>query len=374
MEKAEIYRDVKKVLKANHIHVDFYDENIASRHLLTPVRFIQIILDIEEILQMQFPTRDVSLSKLCSIRKIADFIQSDRGANRVDAVLRAAEQGSVYYKKFITEVKKENPYVSGEVLLRRLPVLRPEDIIQNRQIIIKREYCFTKKKMLFSYPILQKEVKTFSVYRSRDEVVCSEIAVWRKRRQWYHLSPFAKGCLLEREEEIPHQNDIFKDYRMTLLWQNIDSVNYETWHQKMRGFQPDWIQASLEPLIGYINYCKRNGILPLSSVRYVELINVSPSPLEKMQIEEFFSCKVSFLYEYSGFGSVALSCPEGNLHLLSEAVYVEESRDGCLILTSLINSVFPLLRYETKDKGKLVRSDCPGRCREPLLDLLFSIK
>ncbi len=67
-------------------------------------------------------------------------------------------------------------------------------------------------------------------------------------------------------------------------------------------------------------------------------------------------------YGANEFHSIAYECPYGNMHLMSGNVYVEVLNDnkecvageeGEVYVTSLTNSVMPLIRYQIGDRGKI---------------------
>ena len=78
---------------------------------------------------------------------------------------------------------------------------------------------------------------------------------------------------------------------------------------------------------------------------------------------------------YSGYGlaelcTVASQCKYGNYHVNMETCIVEII-DGEIVVTDLFNTVTPIIRYRTKDYGKLRKSDCPcGKKHDILYDIV----
>ena len=78
---------------------------------------------------------------------------------------------------------------------------------------------------------------------------------------------------------------------------------------------------------------------------------------------------------YSGYGlaelcTVASQCKYGNYHVNMETCIVEII-DGEIVVTDLFNTVTPVIRYRTKDYGKLRKSDCKcGRKHDILYDIV----
>jgi len=78
---------------------------------------------------------------------------------------------------------------------------------------------------------------------------------------------------------------------------------------------------------------------------------------------------------YSGYGlaelcTVASQCKYGNYHVNMETCIVEII-NGEIIVTDLFNTITPILRYKTKDYGKLRKSDCQcGRKHDIMYDIV----
>src|SRR6185503_464688 len=94
--------------------------------------------------------------------------------------------------------------------------------------------------------------------------------------------------------------------------------------------------------------------LILSSAQYF-------SPEQRQRLARVQEAPVVNYYASSDAGPIAWEClaEPGRFHLLLPDVWVEEV-DGELVLTRLRESVLPLLRYRTGDRGRVVDGDC--RC------------
>lgn len=78
---------------------------------------------------------------------------------------------------------------------------------------------------------------------------------------------------------------------------------------------------------------------------------------------------------YSGYGlgelcTVASQCKHGNYHVNMETCICEVI-NGEIVVTDLFNNVTPIIRYRTKDYGKLRKSDCPCGSKH---DILYDIQ
>lgn len=117
----------------------------------------------------------------------------------------------------------------------------------------------------------------------------------------------------------------------------------------------------LRQLLPFLNALKR----PLRRIiTYAEVLN----PLEKARFAEAFRAPVVEIYQASE-GQIASPCRHGNLHINEDLVYVElldendqpirpGQRAKRMLVTNVVNTVQPLLRYEMNDLIEL-GDPCP---------------
>jgi phenylacetate-CoA ligase len=93
-------------------------------------------------------------------------------------------------------------------------------------------------------------------------------------------------------------------------------------------------------------------LLALSSAQYL-------APQIRAEVETRLGCPVLDYYSTSETGAIAWRCPQApdNWHVLTPEVWVEQL-EGELVVTRLRDSVLPVIRYRTGDRGE-VRF---GRC------------
>jgi len=79
--------------------------------------------------------------------------------------------------------------------------------------------------------------------------------------------------------------------------------------------------------------------------------------------EPIFGCPVIQTYATREVGVIAFECPERNMHISEDTVYLETILDETggfhrLLVTSMINRATPLIRYEIGDCGQILPPDC----------------
>lgn len=137
--------------------------------------------------------------------------------------------------------------------------------------------------------------------------------------------------------------------------------------RKIELFKPKWIyaQPSFVYFIGkYITYNKPEL---LSGIIYIELVGELLTPDVKTQIQVMFpNAHVVNMYGMQEFNGIMYE-EKGIMKVIHDNVYVELvdefgndpgiDKEGDIVVTGLYNSTFPLIRYNTKDRGKRVILD-----------------
>ncbi len=103
---------------------------------------------------------------------------------------------------------------------------------------------------------------------------------------------------------------------------------------------------------------------------------------QRKRFEAFFGCRVADVYNCTEVGPVAVQCSHGSMHVDATSMIVEclqpdgsaaeDGEPGELVLTSLHNRVFPLIRYRIGDSGLLSSEPCGCRSAFPRLGLTIS--
>ena len=202
------------------------------------------------------------------------------------------------------------------------------------------------------------------VYWDSNEAMASNLCVWRKRVQWYGITPGHRQCSFVSgitigatvtssiETLIQVERNV-----MNLSVLRFDNVVLENYYLRIVEFSPDWIYTTPSAIMVFIDFCKRNGYEKPKSVKYIELYGELVSSAAYNTISDFFGVPCAVMYGAKEVNTIALMCPHGHLHVLTDNVYVE-IHQGELLLTSLKNTVFPIIRYAIGDNVELESVNC----------------
>jgi len=134
-------------------------------------------------------------------------------------------------------------------------------------------------------------------------------------------------------------------------------------HGKLLSFRPRIIISYVNALYRFAQFLEAEN---LSGIRPRSII-VSSETLHEHQrelMEKVFGCRVYNRYGLKETGIVAIDCPKGEgMHINQEILHIEYrpsiSDTTELLVTDLINTAMPILRYETGDNGTPIEEPCP---------------
>jgi phenylacetate-CoA ligase len=115
--------------------------------------------------------------------------------------------------------------------------------------------------------------------------------------------------------------------------------------------------------------------------RIVQTFGEQLTDAGRAAIEEHFQAPVRDCYGVNEAGTVAAQCPEfGSYHIEGERVWVEivddagnpvpDGVEGDIVITNLLNTVMPFVRYRTGDVGALSSQRCPCGREQKVLWLI----
>jgi phenylacetate-CoA ligase len=208
-----------------------------------------------------------------------------------------------------------------------------------------------------------------------------EILGWRAFK-WWNVSPAANVGIIHRR--VP--TSLLKKFLNRALWWptqriylNASSIN----ENELKRFTFDickrrtvWLQGYVGALERVADYILENNI----KIDTLKLIWSTSAPLYKnvrTKLEKAFNCKVMNQYGSNEIANIAIQCPDGNdLHVNYDYVHIDiadnkEYNRGDILVTSLYNYAFPLIKYQLGDKGMLLDNRCT--CGNPL-PLLAELK
>jgi len=111
--------------------------------------------------------------------------------------------------------------------------------------------------------------------------------------------------------------------------------------------------------IGYAHYIQKKGIQLDSSPNHIDVTGEMLSSTEREYLEEIFRTQVYQRYGGTEWGTVGAECRNKNgIHVTENDFFVQNDSEGRLLVTTIAHNDFPLIKYETGDKGKVIYDEC----------------
>lgn len=207
-------------------------------------------------------------------------------------------------------------------------------------------------------------------YKSTTEYLRASMDLWRQRRLWVTdldtNDNFARFYAFRQKENKLISNEVlrFKEAEIQIpLYDYSENRLDEYWAQLLE-FQPRWMHGPSTAIFNLAMNAKKKQLPPLS----IELIELNGEYAQTEQIkiiQEVFNCNVTNHYGSREFWGMAFSCSEGHLHILDHSVFIEtieipNSDSTEIVVTSLKNKAWPLVRYRIGDIGKVYINESCG--------------
>ncbi|MBS5843170.1 MAG: phenylacetate--CoA ligase family protein [Clostridiales bacterium] len=288
-------------------------------------------------------------------------------------LIKYAYNNSPFYKEYYDANNVNIETIIDKSNIESLPIVTKDILRQNSKKIIVDKFKALKSNSIKVARTSGSTGKMIEVYWSNDDYLKSILSIWRKRKEWYGISPDSK-CVV-------FNNSLYSGSRLLVLTEanmlnrkvlslnkNFDSEEQLVAHiEKINEFKPDWIQIQPSIAIKLVELLQKYKIKILFKLKYLELNGEMVTTTQKNYISKNLSVPVANMYGANEVNSIALECPRGNMHLLNDNVYVELSENSSILVTSLHNKVFPIIRYDLGDIVT-IKHDCD--CCNQKLDIV----
>lgn len=210
------------------------------------------------------------------------------------------------------------------------------------------------------------------IFWKKEQNIKSLLPLWKKRERYYGITPRDRRCSFFTTKIVEGEELQIEKTRYGLGFSKMDLSENRILdiYDKMLEFNPKWMIVQPSMILLLMNVLRKHAVQQLPKLTYIELTGERVTKETELQIANFFGCKVANQYGCYEVNSIAYECPCGNLHVMSENVYVENIDEDEICVTSLHNKAMPFIRYKIGDRGK-VRSaqNCPCGSEEPIVEL-----
>jgi len=160
---------------------------------------------------------------------------------------------------------------------------------------------------------------------------------------------------------------------------NTTSIDFEKYNQHIHRFKPRFITAFPSALLLFTKDMINQKMDMYKGIQAIFCHGEILHPMQKKYLEETYNCKVFDQYGHREQCVFATTCKQSDLyHIYPEYGIVEILNEqnqpldsykntGEIVATSLLNSVFPFIRYKTNDLAEISNETCNCGSRYPLL-------
>ena len=144
------------------------------------------------------------------------------------------------------------------------------------------------------------------------------------------------------------------------------------WAQYIQTWKPTLLQGYASILAELAQFIQRRHMRMPSTIKGVFSTAEVLYDWQRAAMESAFSCTVFNQYGSREVPNIGLQCAQGNFHVFSDLVKLESipvDGENRLLVTSLINRVMPMIRYELGDLGRLKEGQCSCGLPFPLMEL-----
>jgi phenylacetate-CoA ligase len=289
------------------------------------------------------------------------------------SVLENAYRKSSYYQGILSNMNVVE--VSKLDYFNKFPILSRETLINEFENILDKEYRYLKRKELQLIQTSGSTGQIVNVLWHPAELMQSNMCLWRYRKKWYDIIPANKQCSFVSGTQIGStittSNDSFisrVNNRLDLCVISFNDNTLKKYYEAISEFKPDWIYSSPSALLLFVEYCKKNKLKKISSLKYIELATEQVMNSTYNYIKDYFNVPVSIMYGAKEVNGIALSCPYDNkLHVIQDNVFVEQTEQNEILVTSLKNKIFPIIRYKLGDIVEICYNSSTG---EQIIDVI----
>lgn len=266
-----------------------------------------------------------------------------------------------YYRNLFVKynVDVDSDDILGE--LRKLPVLRKQDVLMNKTDMVSDIYDLSKLVVEYTSGSTGEPLV---LYKTASDRINIGKEIWKLRKERFGITPKDVSCRFH----ILLQNDDGEFYATPIkIYQNSISLSlFHLYDEKISEYYKvldesnvSWIFGMPSALFQIARYIKKNNLPKIQSLKCIELSGEYRTESTKKEIADAFQCPVLDFYGTREVYGIGVSCLEGKMHTLDENVYVEvldsegnmveDGQKGNVYVTTINSRAMPLLRYETGD-------------------------
>lgn len=280
-----------------------------------------------------------------------------------------------WYRDKFTERKLTPDDISTPEDLKLLPILTKADFQNDPKFFLAQDY-HSRSSIAKTSGSTGVSVK---FYKDRISSGYGRAAMYRGHR-WHGVDVGDKeaklwGVPIRFKERMIHRvGDFFLNRFRELDFSLTDEVMMD-FYRKMKKRAPKYMMGYPSMIYQFARFIREKQLNCDFNIKIIKVTSETLFEEHKALIEKVFKCPVVNEYGAAEAGLIGFECPNHNMHLMSECVFVEEDNKEVLpdgshefIVTDLNNYTFPIIRFRLGDVGRLSAKTCDCKRGLPLIE------
>ena len=304
--------------------------------------------------------------EVCKRERLSEEELRKYQENRLRKVLKAAQEGSSYYKHLFEryQFNVESPCLIEQ--MKELPILTKEEVKNHAEEILSRNI---PRKQLIPRHTSGTTGSGMLFYETREtEQECW--ATWWRYRGWHGINPDTwcayfggRSIVPLRQQKPPYWRKNTPGRQLFFSAYHLSEQTAPAYVEALKESCATWVHGYPSVLALLAGFILEDNLDPGQAVQHVTIGAESLLPQQRQVIEQALGVKVRQNYGQAESVANISECEYGNLHVDEDYSIVEflPIGDGQyrIIGTSLINPAFLFLRYDTGDIATLQEGMCP---------------
>ncbi len=318
--------------------------------------------------RLHYPVRFTELDRLLQSRQRSpEAVQQQQQQLLIQLVQHAASHSPFYAKQFNG--------IEWHHQLERLPVLHKSDLIEHALAMVDRSTVPSTLLEGFTGGSTGRPLK---YYYDHNKIELLRAGQYRSFMQCGWRPGDRVIQLWGASQDLNHQPTLKQRWKQwisaeqTIPAFELDEHKLHQWYRQICSYRPSVIRGYPSILAAFSRYLLESQLtLPYSIKGCFSTAEVL-YPQQRTSIEAALGCKVYNQYGSREIPNISCECSHGRQHIFTDLVALESiEEDGVdqLLVTSLTNTLMPLIRYRIGDQGRLLEERCGCGSPFPLMEM-----
>ena len=284
---------------------------------------------------------------------------------KLKQIITYSAKKSPYYGRLFEDNGISLPSINNFKDLTRIPVTTKANIVESYSSIRSTDtFLFSSSKTTGG-----STGQPVTIEKNANALARERAATWRAY-EWAGIGigdTQARfwGVPLTKKSHLLSRAVDFVSNRSRLSAFQVNEKCLDNYYKKLLKLRPAYLYGYVSIISEFAKYMAKKKYEGLPGLRSVITTSEVLDENSRNLIEKVFGVKVFNEYGCGEVGSIAHECQQGNMHIMSENVFIEidtsqspDGNSGEIIVTDLHNYAMPVIRYRLGDFATLSSDMC----------------